>query len=107
MFFTEKASAVESPPVKRYRSAFRPQTLPLRSASPPLQYEAFQFKQTSFNAEDDGTVSKVRNTNIETMLIAKDWQHFKNGDQPHRGYISKGLSKYAFRVLFSLLSTYV
>lgn len=95
MFIADKPSAVASPPAKRYRSMFRPQNM---SATRPLQYDSYKFKRVTFKVYEDGDTVKVPCEDIETILVARDWQRYTRGLNARGGFIGKGWSKFAFRV---------
>jgi hypothetical protein len=68
------------------------------SASRPLEYDSYEFKQTTFKVFEDGDTTRVPGEAIETILIARDWQRYKHTGTSRGGYIAKGWSKFAFRV---------
>jgi hypothetical protein len=70
----------------------------LRNSSPPLQYESHPFKKTTFKINEVGEATRVNSNEVETILVAQDWQLHRKGSVPRDGYIAKGYSKYAFRV---------
>lgn len=76
-----------------YVSAYR------RGNTSALTYDAVPFKRTICDIDaKTGTVSLIQSDSIHTMLIGKGWQtHIKAG-QPAGAYISKGLTKFAFKV---------
>jgi len=92
----DKSSASPAPSARRYQSAYRPQLL--RNSSPPLQYESHPFKKTTFKINEVGEATRVNSNEVETILVAQDWQLHRKGSVPRDGYIAKGYSKYAFRV---------
>ncbi|KAF9231626.1 kinase-like domain-containing protein [Melanogaster broomeanus] len=87
-----KRSAEPAPSAKRYQSAFR-----RRSAVPVISYEPHKFLRSVCTASQDGTINWVHSPTAEEIFVAKEWQQFAKGSEPQGGYISKGLSKYAFR----------
>ena len=74
------------------------------SASRELMYDSYQFKKTTFKVYEDGDTVRMPGEVVETILVAKDWQRYKDGGSARGGYISKGWSKYAFRVRFYLIN---
>ena len=74
---------------------FRPEIL---SASRELLYESYEFKRTTFKVYKDGDTIRVPSDTVENILVAKDWQRYKNGGFARGGYIAKGWLKYAFHV---------
>jgi len=48
--------------------------------------------------DGDGNISLVKHNEMETILVAKHWQKYIPGGIQHGGYISKGLSRFAFKV---------
>jgi hypothetical protein len=70
----------------------------MQSAPPPLKYDAYTFKQIAYVTQENGKISKVQGKDVETILIAKDWQLCEKSDHPHGGYISSRFLKYAFEV---------
>lgn len=65
---------------------------------PVISYEPHKFLRSICNASQDGTIDWVHSPVVEEILAAKGWQQFTKGSEPQGGYISKGLSKYAFCV---------
>ena len=90
-------------PAKRYQSAYRPQV-----SSAHIEYEAFEFVQQDCLVDMDGNISLVKHNKMESILVAKHWQKYISGGVPKGGYISKGLSKFAFKVIifFAVLWSY-
>ena len=78
-----------------YVSAYR---CNLNGAS-TLTYDAVPFKRTTCDIDaKTGTVSLIQSDTVHTMLIGKGWQtHTKEG-KPAGAYISKGYTKFAFKV---------
>ena len=64
-----------------------------------LTYDAVPFKRTMCDIDaKTGTVSLIQSDSVHTMLIGKGWQtHIKEG-KPAGAYISKGYTKFAFKV---------
>ena len=96
-----KASMVRkatSAPTSKYQSAYRPRRNIENSQG--LQYESFKFFRIEYEVEEDGTIYTRQKEVAETIEIANGWQKHKNGGKPMEGYISKGLSKFVFRVKF-------
>ncbi|KAI5985010.1 hypothetical protein EDD15DRAFT_2374518 [Pisolithus albus] len=66
-----KLSAASPPgsPVKRYKSAYQP-----RIPTDPIEYEAFQFKRRECSVDAEGNVNISICNEIETILVARNWQ---------------------------------
>jgi hypothetical protein len=64
-----------------------------------LTYDAVTFKHTICDVDmETGTTSFIQTDTIHTILIGKGWKtHIKEG-KPAGAYISKGYTKFAFKV---------
>lgn len=73
--------------------------------APAFEYETFEFKRKSYHIDEGGAASLVNSRKIEKVEVVIGWQQYQKGGKPAGGYLSKGLSKYAFRVhfLFTML----
>jgi hypothetical protein len=90
------------PPAKRYQTAFKaPENRSAFSSAAPLTFDSHTFKRTFCTVDERGEITLVEKSDSETILIAQGWMKFINGTTPSGGYLSKGYSKYAFRVSFS------
>ncbi|KAF8870561.1 hypothetical protein CPB84DRAFT_1906769 [Gymnopilus junonius] len=87
-------------PASRYRSAFRAEWASQVSTVGPaekLEYETFQFTRFDYELDETGRMCEIVSDELEDIEIADGWlKHAKEG-LPVGGYISKGLSKYAFK----------
>jgi hypothetical protein len=83
-----------------YTSNFRPR----KSSSvapavtvPQITYEEHEFEKVTITADENGNLEEVVSLD-EKIDISRDWTLYRNGTGPANGYISQGLSKYAFMV---------
>lgn len=91
-----------SPSVPVYTSAYRPQR-DYTSERDTIVYSLFEFQRRAYEIDATGPTSgqpPLREA-IETISIAKDWQLFRAGKIRQKGYLSSGMSKYAFQVCLS------
>lgn len=84
-----------------YTSNFRPR----KSSSvapavtvPQIVYEEHEFEKVTITANENGNLEEVVSLLEEKIDISRDWKLYRNGTGPANGYISQGLSKYAFMV---------
>ncbi|KAF8903184.1 hypothetical protein CPB84DRAFT_1846000 [Gymnopilus junonius] len=67
------------------------------SPAEKLEYETFQFTCFDYELDETGRMCEIVGDELEDIEIADGWlKHAKEG-LPVGGYISKGLSKYAFK----------
>ena len=92
-----------SPSVPVYTSAYRPQR-DYTSERDTIVYLVFEFQRRAYEVDATGPTSgqPPLSEEIETISIAKDWQLFRTERIRQKGYLSSGMSKYAFQVCFSL-----
>jgi hypothetical protein len=92
---TSRATPRVSSSRPAYVSAYRRSA----SAASTLTYDAVPFKRTICDIDaKTGTVSLIQSDSVHTMLVGKGWQtHIKEG-KPAGAYISKGCTKFAFKV---------
>jgi hypothetical protein len=103
----QSSRSVRTPPTSSKRSRYSSAYAPQDSTDPPLTYDSYTFRRTSFLVDAYGNVSRVYGTSVETILVAKDWRRKVDLVVPEGGYLGSGCWKYAFRVRFyiSLLIT--
>ena len=64
-----------------------------------LTYNAVPFQQTVCDIDaETGTASLIQTNTIHAILIGKGWQTHIEGGKPAGAYISKGFTKFAFKV---------
>jgi len=86
-----RLSIARSSTTRPYTSAFRPNV-------PTLTYDAFQFRQTVCEVDACGTIRLIKSDDSKTILIGQGWQAHAKGSKPAGAYISKGFTKFAFKV---------
>jgi hypothetical protein len=67
-----------------------------------LDFTKFNFTKTTYFTDGEGTVNEQQHAGIYEIEVASNWQKDAEGSQPNGGYISKGLTKFAFKVSFVL-----
>src|SRR5882762_933410 len=98
-------------PAKRYQSTFKaPQHRSEFSSAAALTYDSHSFIRTFCTVNLQGGITLVKKSEPETILVAKGWQKFARAKDapsaPTEGYLSRGFSKYAFRVSHPILPPY-
>ena len=99
---SEMYGASSKPSTKRkaldYTSKFRPRdALSTTRVSPQSTYDEYDFEKLSFTINKSGNLDELVGLD-EKIEVSKDWRSFSDGDIPKGGYISKGLTKFAFMV---------
>ena len=94
---------IAAPPAKHYQSVFRaPEYQSEFSSVPALMFDSYNFVRTFCTVDLQGEILLVKKSEHETILVAKEWQKGARASDslsiPTEGYLSKGFSKYAFRV---------
>lgn len=75
-----------------YVSAYRRNT-------PTLTYDAVPFKRITCDVDPKtGTTSLIQSDTVHTILIGQGWQNHIKAGKPAGAYISKGFTKFAFKV---------
>jgi hypothetical protein len=95
--------AVAMAPAKRYQSVFRaPEYRSEFAAAAALTFDSYSFVRTFCTVDLQGEILLVKKSELETILVAKGWQKSAQDSDslsvPTEGYLSRGSSKYAFRV---------
>lgn len=84
-----------------YTSSFRPRKSlsagPAGTVVPQIAYEEHEFQKVTIATDESGNLEEVVSLD-EKIEISRDWRLHCDGAGPADGYISKGLSKYAFMV---------
>ena len=81
-------------------SSTRPQYVSAyRRNVPTVTYDTFQFEQITCEVNASGTASLIVG-DIKTVLIGRNWQSQMTSGKPAGAYLSKGMTKYVFRVSF-------
>ena len=99
---SEMDGASSKPSTKRkaldYTSKFRPRNaLSTAQVSPQSTYDEYDFEKFTFTIDKSGNLDELLALD-EKIEVSKDWRSFSDGDIPKGGYISKGLTKFAFVV---------
>ncbi|KAF8495824.1 hypothetical protein JB92DRAFT_3146908 [Gautieria morchelliformis] len=79
----------DSPPAKRYISAYRSRCHNANSSTPKLVYDSYAFKKESFvvTAECKTIHIGVEDSEVETILIPQNWQQYINTGKKEGGYL--------------------
>ena len=89
-----------------HSSSIRPQYVSAyRRDTPTITYDTYQFTQTTCETNESGTPCFVQSGDIKTILIGQGWYSHVKGGKPAGAYLSKGFTKFAFRV--SLILCYL
>lgn len=63
-----------------------------------MDFIKFNFTKTTYSTDSDGNVNDQIHAGIYEIEVASNWQKDVEGSQLNGGYISKGLTKFAFKV---------
>lgn len=65
---------------------------------PALNFVKFNFTKITYSTDSEGNVNEQLHAGIYEIEVASDWQRDADGSQSNGGYISKGMTKFAFKV---------